>query len=427
MNILQEAVATGLVALVGLGLPLRGAGQEPTKPAITVTLERARQMALTGNPAYLAEARAGDIAAGDLRQARAYRFNPQIELDAPTTFGGGFGRYEAKISQEIEWAGQWGLRTDVAELGVEAAGHEVSDARRNVLADVSLAFYEALSARERLQVAEELQELNARLLEAVRTQAREGEISLLQANLAEIEAGRARARVFTARREASAAGITLGRLLGLSPDTAVVPVGGGEDDLPEPEQLDVSALLARALERRPDLAAAHSRVRQADVRGRLISREAIPNLRVGALIGRETSAEPARVGLNLELPLPLWNRNQGLADAQRAATRRAELERSAVDLRVRAEIEVAYEAYVTASEEARVYAADVLEPARRNQTLLETAYREGKIDLASLVLLRNQLLDAELGYWGAWLARRRAFTELQAATGALSAAPAAER
>jgi outer membrane protein TolC len=61
-----------------------------------------------------------------------------------------------------------------------------------------------------------------------------------------------------------------------------------------------------------------------------------------------------------------------------------------------------------------------LQPARANQDLLETAYRAGKVNLSTLLLLRNQLLDAELGYWDAWLARRTALIALQAATATLA-------
>jgi outer membrane protein TolC len=62
----------------------------------------------------------------------------------------------------------------------------------------------------------------------------------------------------------------------------------------------------------------------------------------------------------------------------------------------------------------------VLQPARENQQLLEKAFRAGKVGLPTLVLLRNQLLDAELGYVDAILAQRRALVALQAATASLA-------
>ena len=60
----------------------------------------------------------------------------------------------------------------------------------------------------------------------------------------------------------------------------------------------------------------------------------------------------------------------------------------------------------------------MLVPARENQSLLEIAYREGKSDLPTILLLRNQLLEAELDYLDAWLAARTSLANLEAAIGA---------
>lgn len=387
---------------------------------LRLSLEEAQRLALTRNPVFLADATEREIALGDLRQARVYSFNPEVELEAPgSTSTGGLGRYEATLSQEVEWAGQRGLRIDAAEIEVERADRSVADAARRTLADVSTAFYAALAAERRLAVATELLELNERLLEAVRTQVREGEISVLEANLAEIEVGRARARVLSARREATSARLELGRLVGVGPSEelrveAEVPAA------PPVAAFDPEALLAAALERRPDLAAAGATVRQVEALTRLARREAIPNLRIAALAEREEEGGPSRIGVGVGLSLPLWDRNQGPVARRRAQSVQAALALEATEMRVRTEVADAYRSYVVAAQEAAVFEEEVLEPARTNQDLLETAYQAGKIDLAALVLLRNQLLDAELAYWDAWLAQREALVRLQAATGQLA-------
>jgi outer membrane protein TolC len=115
--------------------------------------------------------------------------------------------------------------------------------------------------------------------------------------------------------------------------------------------------------------------------------------------------------------VPLFNRNQGEVQARRAAARGAELERAAVASRVRAEVESAFRAYQAAAGEVEVLERTVLGPARDNLRLLETAYREGKIGLPVLLLVRNQVIDAEQDYWSAWLAERDAESQLRAAVG----------
>ena len=385
---------------------------------IVLSLEDARRLALSQNPAFLADAQMREIARGAVRQARTYRFNPGIEAELPSATETGTGVYQAQISQELELAGQWGLRIDAAEQGFERAVASVDDAARTAVADASIAFYAALVDRRRLVVTEEILRLNEQLLDAVRIQVREGEISRLEGNLAQVEVGRAHARVLAARRAAVQTELELKRVLGIAPESLIRLVD--VTTTPAVEALQHDSLLAVAMQRRPDLSARAAQVRQTEALTRLARREAVPNLRIGALLERETTTGSPRVGFGVALPLPLWNRNQGLVAERQAETTRAQLELSAMELRVRTDVMSAYRSYLTAVEEVRIYETSVLEPTRENQQLMDTAFRAGKLGLPSLLLLRNQLLDAELGYWDAWLALRRALVELQSATGTIN-------
>jgi cobalt-zinc-cadmium efflux system outer membrane protein len=88
-----------------------------------------------------------------------------------------------------------------------------------------------------------------------------------------------------------------------------------------------------------------------------------------------------------------------------------------VELRVRTEVEAALARYESAQEAVSILETELLGPIRENHSLLQVAYTEGLIDIATLLLLRNQLLDAELDYWDAWERREQARTELASATG----------
>lgn len=415
----------GLVAGLCLLFPhANAAAQQVVAPegrdTIVVSLDDARRMALSQNPVFLADAQVREIARGSVRQARTYRFNPEIETELPSATRAGTGVYQARVSQELELAGQWGLRVDAAEEGFERAVASVENAARIAVADASIAFYAALADRRRLVVAEEILGLNEQLLDAVRVQVREGEISRLEGNLAQVEVGRAQARVLAARRAAVQTELELKRALGIAPESPIRLVDAQVLTTPTAASLQPDSLLAVAMLRRPDLFARAALVRQSETRTRLARREAVPNLRIAGLLERETATGEPRVGFGVALPLPLWNRNQGLVAERQAEATRARLELSAVELEVRTDVISAYRSYVTAAEEARIYETSVLEPARENQELLDTAFRAGKLALPSLLLLRNQLLDAELGYWDAWLALRSALVELQAATGTIN-------
>jgi cobalt-zinc-cadmium efflux system outer membrane protein len=393
----------------------------PEEQRGSLTLAEVRRRALANNPAYLAELRRLDVARADLRAAGTYPFNPQAEFESLGSLTDGrVGRYEARLGQEIEWAGQRGLRTGASAAGVAATHSDLLDGTRRLLADVERAYVALAAAEERLAVSGQIESLNTRLLEAVRVELAEGEISLLEANLAEIETARARAGVLAVEREVTSAALTLGRLMGDPPDAADALDADADASLALTMPLDDdSATVAGALAARPDVRAAGAELERSTTLRTLAGREALPNLRISALADRDEANADPRFGLSLGIPIPLFDRNQGLRSRREAEAGRAELAVSATELAVRTEVADALRAYRATELELEIFRSDVLEPARLNQDLLDVAYREGKLDLSSLLLLRDQLLDAELGYWSAWERRQQAVIALRSATGSI--------
>lgn len=415
------ALQLALLLSVAPGLPgggraraAQGAAMDST--IVRLTLVEARALAARQNPDLLAARQLPEVARGELRQARTIRFNPDLNVI-------GRSNPEVTLTQEIEWAGQRGLRAAAARSTLTGAVFESANVGRLTMGDVSIAYYRALAAAERRQVVEQLVTLTERLMAAVRIQLREGEISVLDANLAEIENGRVQARAAGARRELTTIDLELKRLVGLPAGVALRLA----DDLVSVAAIDATredSLVAAAVRQRPDLSEAAARVEAARRRTSLAQREALPNLRVGGVV--EPGSSDSDVALALGLSLPVLNRNRGTVEARRAEARHAELRLRATDALIRSEVASAIAAIRIATEELRLYEESVLQPARTNAALLGEAYRAGKIPLTTLLLLRNQLLDAEFGYWDAWLTRREAAVRLEAATGAITATDTVE-
>lgn len=409
----------------------QAAASSAARDSITVTLADARQTALARNPNLLAVRQDIAIANGAVQQAKTLRFNPDLSLVAPGVgLNGSRNATELTLMQEVEVAGQRGTRISAARLGADRARSDVANSTRLMLSDVSIAFYRAAASQRRLQVTAELFTLTEQLVAAVRTQLREGEISVLESNLAEIEFGRARARRYAAQREASTATLELGRLMGLAPSStmrvvadSVIPAGllsALRDSLPIANVSPfIDSLTALAVRQRPDLAASNAAIRETEALVSLTRREALPNLRIGLLAERNPPETFARYGPAIGLSLPVFNRSQGVVAQRRAQAQQALHSRDAVQLQVRTDIESAVRSLAAADAEFEIFETSVRQPARANSALLDTAFRAGKIALPTLLLLRNQLLDAELGYWQAWLARQEALTLLDSATGAL--------
>ena len=404
---------------------------------VHLTWAEARSRALQRNPELLAARLDTAIARGELRQAGlVLRFNPDADLLAD---GGGSG-IEVGVSQELELFNQQGARRAAGQAGLQRSRAGVANASRLTLGEVERAFYRLVAAARRSSLAEEVLGLNRRLADVAGRQLQAGEVSRLDYNLATIELGRSRARALATQRERAQGNVELGRLLGLPSGTVITPAADsvmapslpgdstaaislarGVGEVPPPlvagvTDLDADSLTAFALASRPDLAERAAAIRQAEAQATVARREAWPNLVLRATSQREAGeARAFRPGVGLALPI--FNRNRGEVQARQAQAQQAELERAAVATKVRADVASAVAAYRAAATEVQVLAATVLGPARQNRQLLETAYREGKIGLPELLLIRNQAVEAELEYWDSWLAMREASAALSEAIG----------
>lgn len=409
--------AIGLcAALAAQGSGLLGQST-PEGDTLVLSLEEARSRAVRANPELLAASWRPAAARGDVRSARTLQFNPDARFEARSPSGGFASRFEAELGLEIEVAGQRGLRIGATESSYLAARSGFEDDGRRVLAEVGRAYHSLVAAEQRLSLAEEVERLSAQLLVAVGTQLREGEVSVLEANLARVEGARARAGALEARSARTTAALELGRLVAMDPSVSIRTTGVPAMPVAPDSESSAEERVAQAFARRPDLRALEHNVESARQEERLVRRESLPNLRIAGLATREDPFQDPRFGLALGIEFPLFNRNQGLAGRRRAEIAEVEQLRRATELRVRVEVEDALRVYESAQREVEILESEMLGPIRENQGLLEVAYREGKIDLANLLLLRNQLLDAELSYWAAWERREWARTDLESATG----------
>jgi len=408
-----------VACLVWPSTSVSGQSADPVD-TLVLSLSAARKFAARANPEILAASWRPEAARGDLRAARTIQFNPDASFASRSPSDGMSSRFEAEVGLELEIGGQRGLRGRASSASLSGELQRLDDGGRHMLANVSRAYHRLVAAEQRVVLVEEINRLNRQLQLSVRVQLAEGEVSVLEANLAAIEATRAEARTLEAKSARRSGELQLARLLGRERSISLRTTG----------PLSMTPTLATsgppvedqvrsALSARPDLRALEHDVERARQDERLTRRESLPNIRVAALATREDPLSDPELGVGFGISLPLFNRNQGQRDRRRAEIAEVEQLRRAAELRVQTEVRDAHSVYQSAQSEVALLESQMLGPIRENQSLLDTAYREGKLDLASLLLLRNQLLDAELSYWDAWERRERARTELESATGAI--------
>jgi len=379
--------------------------------SLRLTLSEARALASRANPELRAARFGIGVARGQPRQASVLLPNSTFDVLARGE------RPELGWTQEVEIAGQRAARRRAARAGMLRTGAGVTDLARLTIADVDRGFFRRVAAHRRTALANEVASLNERLAGFAERQLAAGGISRFEFNLASVEFGRSRAPALAARREAESTTSEFRELLGLSPDVELlavteeapapaVPTSGATiaDGIgqrrvaagSEADVLNVDSLTALVLARRPDLAERIAAIAKANAEVSLAPREAFSNLAARAASEQNGSQRQLRPGVGLTIPSFNFNRRE--IAARRSAAAQAVAERDAVVLRIRSEVGRAARSYETAVAETAVLQNTVLATAREKRRLLEIAYQEGKVGLPVLLLIRNQVIDAELEF-----------------------------
>jgi len=333
-----------------------------------LTEDSAVRIALLNNRSILASLEEVGVARSELAEARILS-NPE--------FAGGLGYYKGSdgtfphfsLTQDVLDLALYPLRRKAGLDRFEAARLRVGHSILETVAHVRGVFYAFLAAEQGQTAA--LAELAAAeaMGEFARRQSAAGNINEL--NLAKLEAAQNEAAIEWENRAADAAvaRAELAEALGLETDADALkpaqefsePAGG------EAPSADLEAL---ALSRRLDLASARRNVAALERSVSLSRWRSVPQVRLGVEV--ETEPEGRRIGPELEMQIPLFDRGQSGRMGARARLRQAGRELAMLEVRARKEVRAA---------RARAAAA------RRTATI----YRERLVPLRAKVVAQTQL------------------------------------
>ncbi len=384
----------GIAACAALGVAMMVAPAACAQ-ARELTLEEALRRAAELNPDI--RAAEADVAAarGQLREARLLTYNPEVT--------GGAGRvreadssitsYEIGVQQRFELGGKRGSRIRAAEQRLASAEARLARRREEAAAAVYRAFVLGTIARERLATGREAEQVAVQLKGAADERLALGAGTQLEVNVASAAASRERRNRLDAERGYATAVYDLAAAIGLRADEAAEP--SGAPVLPPAETRAESELVALALARRADLAAATADRTAAEADLRFARGLAWPDLALGVIGGRD---DLGFVRFALSVPLPLWNRGQGARAEARGALDRARVVEEAVRRRVALDVRNAHQGYVRAREAQAGFDREAVERLGENLQLVEASFRAGKIGLLVFNTVRRDLVEARLSY-----------------------------
>ncbi len=394
---------------------------QPDPSAVSaVTLEQLLAYADEHAPALgVARARSRRGDAGIEAASLLLQNNPQMGLGVGgrAVASSNFFESELSVQQQIEIAGERGLRIQTAEQGREVALAELDEVRWQVHVNVHGLFFEALIAEERVGVAKGVVGFAEDLRLVAQRRVDAGDDAPLAMLVARADLAQAKERLVAADQEERLVRLALAEAAGWPATNAPMPHGA----LPTIRITRVLPDLIRlAGQHHPALRTLEFAVGEAESRVRLQDREAWPEPTLGFGYGREGDAsDPPNVWLfTVGIPIPLWNRNQGQRAQASVALGTARAERESLGLRLQARIARAASAVNAAAERVRIYGADVVPAVMSNLRLIRRAYELGELDIHAVSQTRERVLETQGRAIDARSEYFRALAELEALVGA---------
>jgi len=363
----------------------------------SLTLNDAINRAVEANRTILAARTARAIDVAGIRAAGQHP-NPEISVESERetphwAFGG---------TLPIEVSGKRARRIDVANATLAVTDAETARITADVRADVRRAYYLAVAANRRVQVAQELETIATRARDAAQERFQTGAAPRLDALQAQLALSEAQNQTASARGDLLAARTELNTLLAYPPEAAPELSDTLEaGPLPTVAEASQQALAAnaelRVLERQLDEARARVALAQAMRR---------PDPSVSATVTYDSPPDFTtgwRIGGNIALPIFTTGRAD-VAVAEATLTR-ATADRDARAAQISGAVAAAV-ARATAARQAVVrYQNDVLPASLQVEAMAQEAYTSGQTGLPALLQtlqsareIRQRALQAALDY-----------------------------
>ena len=373
--------------------------------ATQITLDQAIDLAMKNSPTIRAARTQIDQNKAQETTANL-RPNPVLSWDTqflPFFTPSGFdnldqtGQFDVGIGYLFERGRKRQARLKAAQDQTSVTGATVADNERTLRFNVAQQFVNALLAKSNLEFA--VQDLNtfSQTVKINEDRYKAGDISKNDFLKIKIQLLQNETAVATAQLAKAQALITLRELIGYQS----VPRGYDVSGTLEYQQLKSTQddLETMAVNERPDLRAAKFGVTAAQSQLALAKANGKQDLNVSFDYSRVSGTNTGSFFFNI--PLPIFNRNQGEIARTRFAINQADLTARAAEETVRTDVRNSYEGVQDNAQIIDLYKSGYLDQAKESRDITEYSYRQGAAPLLDF-------LDAERSYRATELAYRQA-------------------
>lgn len=346
-----------------------------------------------------------DVARARLLQA-GLRPNPRLDLSNRSDFAfqndGSYAR-SATINQPFSIAGRIARQQDVARVDIALAEAEIALTQRRLAADVAERGYRLYMMDRQARARDALIGVQESLLKVARDRFKAAEVSELDVNTLQIDVQRLMQEQALLRTERRSLVASVNVLLGRA---ALEVLNFDEPLVINPSLPPLESLQKRALAERPEIRSAMLSGDRARAQRALSRSQQWEDWSVGLELSQDrlsiSGVPPQRgdraIGINLSIPLPLFNKSQGLIAEADAASRQADTRLEALRLSIASEVDVAFGELSQLQSSSKQMSEQQMPLAERNVRLALQGYQQGLVPLFEVVQIQRQQAELTASY-----------------------------
>ena len=377
-----------------------------------LSLPKAIELALEGNPEVAAAKRQWEATEGQVLQGRS-RPNPELAYSLEDTRSK--TRTQSwQLNLPVELGGKRAARTKAAEKTREQAQAQLAELQATVRANVAAAYFDVLTAQERLVLARDSAALAKSSTDTVSKRVAAGKVSPVEESKARVAEAGVRVELAQAASEQRNALSRLFALLGRI-DAPYTVLEGKAENLPSvPSLADLQPLISSA----PGVVLARIEVDRRKALTALEQSKRVPDVTVSVGMQRSNETQRNVLLFGVSVPLPIFDRNQGnLLEALKLEDK-ARDELQAASVRLHSEVAQARERLSTITAEVQSLQQDVLPGAKSAYDAATIGFENGKFNFLEVLDAQRTYFTAKSQYLKALGEAHRAAADIDRLLGA---------
>ena len=377
------------ICLMVIGISVHAQIQNSVPPADSIlSFQEAKGRLINANLSLLASYYDVNIAKAGVIQARLWNnpyfiFNGDIYSNETNEYFHFRNQHLLQLEQTFSYAGKHTNTVKLARVGVELAEKQLEDVLRSLLLELGNTYSDLGALQVKQSLYQQVIESYERLMQATRKQLEVGTISLTESLRLQSEYLAVKTDALVNYNEIEKVMSDLRTLLRFPADTTFHV----EQSIPViAQEFDPKILADQAIVSRPDVLLKKLQRKYEQRNLKLERSTAVPDVKL-AYQPRDRGSNYVRPyqGFNLEIFVPVFDRNQGNIKAAEFKVKRSALEYDQIENIVRNEVAAAYNRYRSSSNGLANYSAGFLDQLKDLNESTNNAFQKRNISLLQFI------------------------------------------